>query len=189
MPRRQRCSGGKRVMSAPLQMTRPESGATVPLAMPNSVVLPAPFGPMIPSASPSASARSIASATTTAPNRFEIFSSASIAGTRGSYTPGGCRPRESGDAYSRGSGHGSHFRGNDRIERTRLRQQLQLAAHGDLGRAFVGGDDQVELVALALPLPRNQWGLGHVLHRLPGPLHRTDDRLVIGRHDRIENGF
>ena len=36
------------------------------------------FGPMMPSASPSASARSTLSATTTAPNRFEIFSSARI---------------------------------------------------------------------------------------------------------------
>ncbi len=67
-----------RVMSAPAKMTRPASGATVPVAIPNSVVLPAPFGPMMPSASPSSSARSIALATTTAPKRLEIFSSARI---------------------------------------------------------------------------------------------------------------
>src|SRR6266481_3190414 len=58
----------------------PGVGATVPLAMPNSVVLPAPFGPMMPSASPSASARSSARATTTAPKRLEIFSKARMAG-------------------------------------------------------------------------------------------------------------
>src|ERR1035437_1197074 len=78
MPLRQRRSGGRRGMSSPAKITRPASGATVPAAMPNSVVLPAPFGPMMPSASPSASARSTLSATTTAPNRFEIFSSARI---------------------------------------------------------------------------------------------------------------
>src|SRR5215203_2242357 len=42
--------------------------------MPNSVVLPAPFGPMMPSASQRRSVRSMLSATTTAPKRLEIFS-------------------------------------------------------------------------------------------------------------------
>ena len=41
-----------RVTSWPSNTTRPPSGATVPVMMPNSVVLPAPFGPMMPSASP-----------------------------------------------------------------------------------------------------------------------------------------
>ena len=40
-------------MSSPANSTRPASGRNVPVAMPNSVVLPAPFGPMMPSASPS----------------------------------------------------------------------------------------------------------------------------------------
>src|SRR5262249_28847865 len=44
--------------------------------MPNSVVLPAPFGPIMPSASPGASARSMRLATTMAPKRLEICSSA-----------------------------------------------------------------------------------------------------------------
>ena len=74
MPMRQRRSGGMRVTSWPSNMTRPASGATVPVTMPNSVVLPAPFGPMMPSASPRNSVRSMPSATTTAPKRLEIFS-------------------------------------------------------------------------------------------------------------------
>ena len=82
-------------MSSPAKMTRPASGATVPVAMPNSVVLPAPFGPMMPSASPSASERSTPSATTTAPNRFEIFSSARI-GAMGLRQPIGCSLPPSG---------------------------------------------------------------------------------------------
>ena len=77
---RQRRSGARRVISLPAKMTRPASGRTVPLAIPNSVVLPAPLGPMMPSASPSATARSIAWATITAPNRFETLSKARMEG-------------------------------------------------------------------------------------------------------------
>src|SRR5438477_6521034 len=77
---RQRRGGGRPVMSAPAKRTRPASGAMAPLMMPNSVDLPAPFGPMIPSASPSASARSVPSATMMAPNRLEIFSSERMGG-------------------------------------------------------------------------------------------------------------
>src|SRR5260221_14388206 len=46
--------------------------------MMNTVVLPAPCGPMILGASPSPSARSTLSATTTAPNLLEIVSSVRI---------------------------------------------------------------------------------------------------------------
>ena len=81
MPARQRRSGVSRVMSRPSNSTRPESGATVPVIMPNSVVLPAPFGPMMPSASPSPSERSMPFATTTAPKRLEIFSRVRIVDT------------------------------------------------------------------------------------------------------------
>src|SRR5439155_18026179 len=56
--------------------TRPGSAATGQVMMPNGVVLPAPFGPMMPSASPSASARSSRSAITMAPKRLEILSRA-----------------------------------------------------------------------------------------------------------------
>ena len=52
IPMTQRRGGGTDVISAPSNSTRPASAATVPVMMPNSVVLPAPFGPMMPSASP-----------------------------------------------------------------------------------------------------------------------------------------
>src|SRR5260370_6369470 len=87
MPMRQRLSGATSVMSVPANSTRPESGATVPLAMPNSVLLPAPFGPMMPRASPSPSARWMPSATTTAPKRLEIFSKLRTGGMRLSLQP------------------------------------------------------------------------------------------------------
>src|SRR5207253_2457116 len=100
---------------------------------------------MMPSASPSASARSMPSATTTAPKRFEIFERVRIDGT--------------------------------------LRQQFQLAADRNLRRRPVGGDDQLEAVAAALPLAGDQRRLGDVLHRLAGPLHVADDRVVVGGDD------
>src|SRR5262249_12347413 len=158
MPMRQRRSGVRCVMSMPAKKTRPASGATVPLAMPNNVVLPAPFGPMMPSASPSARARSIASATTTAPNRLEI-------------------------PWRRRRGHFALAGGL-----VTSRQQLKPPANRNLRGGLVGGDDKVEAVALALPLSGDERGLGDVLYRLAGPLHRADDRFVVrggpGREER-----
>src|SRR3974390_636791 len=80
MPLWQRRSGGRLVTSSPANITRPLSGLSVPVARPNRLVLPAPLGPIMPSASPSLSKRSILSATTTAPKRFEIFSRPRIGG-------------------------------------------------------------------------------------------------------------
>src|SRR5262249_41193333 len=68
-----------------------------------------------------------------------------------------------------------------------LRQQLQLPADRNFRRRLVGDDDEVELVALALPLAGDERGLGDVLHRLPGPLHRPDHRVVVGGDDRGED--
>src|SRR5262249_2387584 len=219
-------------MSMPAKMTRPASGATVPLAMPNSVVLPAPLGPMTPSASPSASARSIARATTTAPKRLEIFSKARMAGMPWSPQPprlvhqpemratksdvmpaqarihipetavwGSMGPRNGIPATQ--ASRGAH-RGDDRPAKTvassrcdghaqsrlgcpSLRQQLQLPAHRDLRRGLVRGDDQIESVALALPLSGDERSLGDVLHGLAGPLHRAHHRFVIGGDHGIED--
>src|SRR3981189_2842883 len=197
IPMAQRRAGESGVTSRPSNTTRPPSGATVPVMIPNSVVLPAPFGPMMPSASPSPSARSIRSAMTIAPKRLEILSRARMGGLRG-------RPADLNDdrhpevRAKRASKddrpgpspfEGRALRGLLRVTgRTRnLRQQLQLAADQDLGRRLVGGDDEIELVALALPLARHQRRLGDVLPRLSGPFHRSDDRSVVGRNDRVEN--
>src|SRR5262249_21631422 len=206
MPRQQRRSGARWVMSMPARMTRPASGATVPLAIPNSVVLPAPFGPMMPSASPSARARSSARATTTAPKRLEIFSKARMAGMQWSSASAVALyhasaappliPAKAGiqsrrrylwvPAFAGTSGVDCDCRKRGGVE---LRQQLQLAAHGNLRRGLVGGDDQVEAVALALPLSGDERRLGDVLDGLAGPLHRADHRFGIGRAHRIEYRF
>src|SRR5262245_17216888 len=68
-----------------------------------------------------------------------------------------------------------------------LRQQLQLPTDRDVLRGLVLSDDEVERIALALPLTRDQWRLGHVLHRAAAPAHRPDDRVVLRRLDRIED--
>ena len=52
MPAMQRARGGACVMSWPSKRTVPLSGRSSPVIRLNSVDLPAPFGPMMPSASP-----------------------------------------------------------------------------------------------------------------------------------------
>src|SRR5947208_3613430 len=203
MPMRQRRSGGRGVMSTPAKITRPASGATVPLAMPNSVVLPAPFGPIIPRASPSASRRSSPSATTTAPKRLEIFSKARIGGIQSSAAGAAasitstqhafpqaatdCLSLVPGQAGIRRSqpGAGPLFFRPD--ARKRLGQELQFATHRNRGRGLVRGNDQVETVALALPLPGNERSLSHILDGLAGPLHGADYRFVVGGDHGIED--
>ena len=67
MPRWQRTEGDSRVTSRPLKCTVPWSGCTLPVIRLNSVVLPAPFGPMMPRASPWPSAIDSPSVTRSAP--------------------------------------------------------------------------------------------------------------------------
>src|SRR5262249_47653154 len=201
IPMRQRRSGARCVMSVPANTTRPASGRAVPLAMPNSVVLPAPFGPMMPSASPSASAMSISCAMTTAPKRLEIFSKARIGDMFIlAATSTLSSPRKGGPSIHRRRGYAvarschSETSGGTGPRRAGttigdLRQQRQLPAGGDLRRGLVGGDDEVELVALALPLAGDERRLGDVLHRLARPLHRPDNGLVVGGDNGIEDRF
>src|SRR5229473_1455259 len=63
----QRSCGLATVISRPFRWISPASGARPPAIRLKSVVLPAPFGPMIPSASPCATDRSISSAAMTEP--------------------------------------------------------------------------------------------------------------------------
>src|SRR5450756_265934 len=70
MPWRQRSCRGTWVTSRPLNTTRPSSGRWTPVMRLNRVVLPAPFGPMMPSASPSFNCTLRSSITSTPPNDF-----------------------------------------------------------------------------------------------------------------------
>src|SRR6185295_8497111 len=83
MPARQRAWGAALVMSRPAKITAPRSGRRRPIIRLSAVVLPAPFGPMTPSASRSPTARVRSSMTRSDPNVFETFCSASSAAISG----------------------------------------------------------------------------------------------------------
>ena len=57
MPRRQMRSGGKPSMRSPAKLMVPPSGANTPAIMLNSVVLPAPFGPITAKMPPSGTSK------------------------------------------------------------------------------------------------------------------------------------
>src|SRR5580700_11846700 len=77
MPSRHRAAGSSLVTVRPAKRTSPAPGARSPEMRPNRLVLPAPFGPTIPTTSPGPTARDRSSATTTRPNRFVTCSSSS----------------------------------------------------------------------------------------------------------------
>src|SRR5258706_15891390 len=79
MPRRQRWCGASDVTSRPSYSTRPPSTRTSPLIRLNSVVLPAPLGPRMPSVSPASTASEIASVTFSPPYDLLTACSASRA--------------------------------------------------------------------------------------------------------------
>ena len=64
IPLRAIVSGDSPVMSSPSKMTRPRSGLNLPVSTLKQVVLPAPFGPMMPLRRPDSKLRSMFSNTT-----------------------------------------------------------------------------------------------------------------------------
>src|SRR5580658_436034 len=77
MPSLHREAAFSLVTVRPANRTRPASGDRSPEMRPNRLVLPAPFGPTIPTVSPGLTASDRFSATTTRPNRFATPSSSS----------------------------------------------------------------------------------------------------------------
>src|SRR5262252_5560249 len=69
-PLRARCGADSAVTSSPPNRTSPRSGRIPPASWPMSVVLPAPFGPMIACVSPSRTSRSMPSLARSAPKLF-----------------------------------------------------------------------------------------------------------------------
>ena len=69
-PSRLRSWTGSAVMSRPSKWMRPASGAISPASWPISVVLPAPFGPMMACSSPAATSSATSSEATTPPKRL-----------------------------------------------------------------------------------------------------------------------
>src|SRR5260221_11306591 len=69
-PRRARAGAESDVMSSPAKRTRPRSGRRLPASWLISVVLPAPFGPMMAWVSPSRTSRLTSSHASSAPKLF-----------------------------------------------------------------------------------------------------------------------
>src|SRR6266852_4980654 len=134
----QRSCGLATVISRPSRWISPASGARPPAIRLKSVVLPAPFGPIMPSASPGATDRSISSAAMTDPKvlrRPLIFSMRVSLATR--------RTNRKAIANLR------------RARSARLAllstDHLHLAAGRNVRRSPVVGDDDVVLIAVFHP--------------------------------------
>src|SRR6516165_4719557 len=77
IPSLHRAAASSLVTVRPPKRTCPAPGYRSPEMRPNRLVLPAPFGPTIPTVSPGPTANDRSSATTTWPNRFVTRSSSS----------------------------------------------------------------------------------------------------------------
>src|SRR5918996_4087590 len=150
MPARARRVDERPVMSRPSYRTVPASARNSPATRFNSVVLPAPFGPTMPSAS-SATANERSSITRSAPNRFSRLLT-SRAGVIDSL-------RVRVDAGSRAG------------------DRLQVARFRDIRVILVRDDDEVvlELTVAPHPLAADERGLGNVPRDpLPAPVDLAD---------------
>src|SRR5258707_308819 len=79
MPAAQILCGARPVMSRPAKATRPASGVWKPAIAANSVVLPAPLGPISPTISPSRTSSEAWSTAFRPPNDFESSRTSSMA--------------------------------------------------------------------------------------------------------------
>src|SRR5271169_6452705 len=77
MPSLHRAAASSLVTGRPAKETVPAPGDRSPEMRPNRLVLPAPFGPTIPTVSPDPTANDRSSTMTTRPNRFVTWSSSS----------------------------------------------------------------------------------------------------------------
>src|ERR1700743_1918415 len=75
MPSLHRAAGSSLVTVRPSKQISPAPGARSPEMRPNRLVLPAPFGPTIPTVSPAPTLNERSSAMTTRPNRLVTWSS------------------------------------------------------------------------------------------------------------------
>src|SRR5664279_4088670 len=142
MPRRHRCDESSAVTSRLSKMILPELGLTVPVIRLNNVVLPAPFGPRIPTISPSSTSSEKSWVTDKAPYCLCRLSSARIGMVARAGIP--CPPS------------------SDEVESA---YQFQLSADRNSRIGLVVGDHKVGLAVAQLPLPGDQRRALDVLER------------------------
>src|SRR5271157_3568769 len=159
MPARHRLCGASLAMSCPLKAICPPSGARPPVIRLKTVVLPAPLGPRMPSASPLETSNERSSVTFKAPKLFETFS----------------KERRTVMATSVLAAASS------------VRDRNGLGFDRDLGRLGVGDNNQVVFPLVALhPLARDERSLANVLHRPLAPVDVADDRVELRCDDGVE---
>src|SRR6516165_12506323 len=150
MPSRHRLYEGKWVMSRPRNRIVPADGRISPLMRLNSVLLPAPFGPSIPSASPSPTSNDKSSTARRAPK----FRDTPSTRRRGAIFP------------RRVTLHSGPWAAACAQCPATSGKRLHLTTHGDLRRQAVGDDDEIVLERPAgakTPLAAHQRRLRDVL--------------------------
>src|SRR5712664_198443 len=178
----QRWCGLAAVILRPFSRISPASGASPPAIRLKSVVLPAPFGPIIPCASPGATDRSISSAAITEP---KVLRRPLIFNMRLSLAIRRTNRNEIANLH-RASSARLALPSTDR---------LHFAAGRNVRGSSVVGDDDVVLVAvLHAPLPADQrrlcnvfCGEGRQIRSVP--LYLADHGIEIGRRDRADHGL
>src|ERR1700730_8622879 len=178
----QRSCGVAAVILRPFRRISPAPAPSPPAIRLKSLVLPAPFGPMMPSASPGATDRSISSAAITEPKvlrRPLIFSMRLSLATRWTN-------RNLIANLRRACSVRLVLLSTDR---------LHLAAGRNVWRSPVVGDDDVVFIAvLHAPLAADQRCLCDVFRGewrqvRSVPLYLADHGIEIGRGDRSDQGF
>ena len=100
-PRRERCTADFDVTSLPARTTRPSLGSRTPEMTSKSVVLPAPFGPMMPSTSPALASRLTPLNAAMPPNRTLIPSSERMMSVRAASPGSPCASRSTSAVKAR----------------------------------------------------------------------------------------
>src|ERR1700677_674170 len=130
MPSLHRAAASSLVTGRPAKETIPAPGDRSPEMRPNRLVLPAPFGPTIPTVSPGPTVNDRSSAMTTRPNRFVTWSSA----RSGSVLPRSFVLRRSGG----GGGSLWHQRIVDALHFPAV-LRVRLPLHAEAGRVHDAG--------------------------------------------------
>src|SRR5580693_2468457 len=160
MPIRLRSHGFIEVMSRPSNRIRPPLGGRTPAIILNSVLFPAPFGPMTPSTSPTSTVRSRRSITFSPPNARD-------SAARMSMFP--VAPRRLGGVGLSAIFH--HFR---------------FALHRNIRRRGIIDDDEFERPLLALaPLGRRHFDFAAIGQRSRLEVDWADNRPVIRFAQRV----
>src|SRR6185436_93599 len=180
-PMRARRGAGRRVMSSPAKRMLPPSGSSMPASWPMSVVLPAPFGPMMASVSPSRTSRSTPSVARSAPKLFVRARTSSI----GLAEDAGEAAAEEDDREDEQRAHDDlpvldpalRLQAEKRLDQLLAEKEGERADHGPGGRRHAAEDHHEHQVARLLPGHQARGDVVGVVavKRAGEPAHRAGD--------------